>query len=123
LDVRQMAKAAYRGHVKFEIVGLKKLIKAQDWAEIRHEIEHYAPLFEEGALPLDDFESYSDADIAEASRKELTKAFRKMDAIAQGEGGPEGRPATVEAATTTYFMIESLYSNVVRCYGSTQFAL
>ena len=113
LDPRKLNKADYREHVKDEIVSLKKLIKAEDWSVLQSEIQYYEPLFEVGALPLDDFESYSDADIAETTRKELTKAFKKLNEIAKGID----EPPTVKAAARTYFMIENLYNNVARSYG------
>jgi hypothetical protein len=117
LDPRKLSKAAYREHVKLEIAGLKKLIKAEDWSAIQKEIQYYEPLFEVGALPLDDFESYSDSDIAETTRKSLTKAFKKLNEIAKGVDGLEAQPPTVQAAAKTYFMIENLYNNVARSYS------
>lgn len=116
LDPRKLVTEDYREQIKLKIEGLKKLIKAEDWAAIQQELNYYEPLFEVGALSPDDFESYSDSDIAETTRKSLTKAFYKLDEIAQGSEAKKG-PTKLAGAVKTYRMIEGFYDNISRSYG------
>jgi len=106
LDLSKMAKASYRGHVKFEIVGLKKLIKASDWASIAKEVEYYQPLFIPDAL-ANQFDKET-AVSAERARKELASKFIFLrDAVME-------ETPNLEKTTDAYFSVERSFSDLIQ---------
>ena len=95
LEVAKLSAASYRGHIKFELVGLKKLIKAGDWSTIHTEIEHYKPLYEPNVLAGLVDRSVSESD-AEAVRSEFAGKLQQLDKLAVASSA---KPTSLEEAS------------------------
>lgn len=102
-----IAKASYRGHVKFEIVGLKKLIKTGDWKQLSSDVKYFQPLFENG----------NNDPKVEQTINELASQFKKLDKVASESQQDVGIvTSNVEVATNAYFEIEKLFNDLLMGY-------
>ena len=119
LEISKLSKASYRGHVKFEIVGLKKLIREAHWAEILKEIDYYKPLFT--PLVFANELGSPESSTAEDVRKQLESDFKELATLASNSGqlGLGIDKENVEKALDVYFKIENSFGALIRCYGST----
>ena len=116
LDIDKLSKASYRGHIKFEIVGLKKLIKNGEYITIHKEIEHYKPLFEANALKGKTDSAVATEAEVEGIRVEFTNKFKELDELTTTATATE---ADAEKAYSLYLAIEQSFSGIVKAYGST----
>ena len=116
LDIDKLSKASYRGHIKFEIVGLKKLIKNGEYMTIHKEIEHYKPLFEANALKGKTDSAVATEAEVEGIRVEFTNKFKELDELTTTATATE---ADAEKAYSLYLAIEQSFSGIVKAYGST----
>ena len=116
LDIDKLSKASYRGHIKFEIVGLKKLIKNREYSTIHKEIEHYKPLFEPNVLQGKTEPTAATAAEVEGIRSEFANKFKELDELTITATASE---ADAEKAYSLYLAIEQAFSGIVKAYGST----
>ena len=116
LDIDKLSKASYRGHVKFEIVGLKKLIRNGEYSTIHKEIEHYKPLFEPNVLQGKTEPTAATAAEVEGIRAEFASKFKELDELTTTATAID---ADAEKAYSLYLSIEQAFNGIVKAYGST----